>query len=793
MKLSLNWLNKFVDISDIAAEDVMDKLTLHTAEIEELQPVGVEFDKVAVGLITERKSIEPGYALLSLDIGKASQVVCTDETLQVGDFVAVGLSGATIEGNLIEDKEIKGQKSSGMLLCERELLISAYDETVLRLNKDNVDAERLKPGTPILQAMPFLRDTLLILDNKSVTHRPDLWGIYGFARELSAIYQRPLKELAIVSQSALKASAAKAPKVTVHNQDACKRYAAVFIENVDNRKAPLEMQTLLYRSEVNPYNLTTDLTNYVMLELGQPMHAFDNDTLKGEIIVDKNKGALNYEFLDGETRTLLDGSLFIYDGAKNPVAVAGIMGGEASKIANSTQTVLLESANFDAKTIRMTSGAIKLRTDASVRFEKSLAAATAVLAVQRYLYLLSANNSNIKFSQLADINSVEEMDRRIELPHSFVDSLMGKSLSAEKISGILSALGFENSYADAIFQVKTPWFRTSKDIANKADLVEEIARIFGYNNIEPKPPMVQIEPTHKNAPFETERTLKQILSFQFGFNEVKTYPWEDERWIKKLDFKPDNIVSLVSPGSIFSKTLKTTLMPALLQLAEKNMLARERFQIYEYASVYNKTGVKEKKLLSGLIFEKKGDQDALFRSAKQYVEYIFKRLLNRQPFFEMCEDAAKPWMGQAIRILYAEQEFGYIALLSPRLKKALFNNNAVVVFEFHADAFAGLRAAPLTFNEPLPFPTASLDFNILADQAKTYNEIDQTLRSFQHKHLIDLTFIEIFQDEKALPGKKSFLYAMTIGSSEGTLEGKQISAFQETFIKHLHANKLELR
>ncbi|MDX2248915.1 MAG: phenylalanine--tRNA ligase subunit beta [Bacteroidia bacterium] len=793
MHLSLNWLSQFVDIKDLDPEDISRKLTLHTAEIEGLEIKGADLANILTGKISRLTHLDDKYDLLEVDMGKSCRIVCTDKTLAEGEMICLASPGITLNGRVVEARKIAGHISEGFLMSEKDMGISDYEQTVFRV--EHPDA---KPGKSILELYPFFHDVILELDNKSVTHRPDLWGIYGFAREMAAIYKRPLKSLPVKPAEEINQSKTSGPSIRILAKDHCPRYASVTISGIQKQQTPLEMRTLLYYSGHKPISLLVDISNYIMAEIGQPTHTFDRREVSTGIIVDYVQEPMPFPILDGSEPVMPKGAMMIYNGDKIPVAVAGIMGGEKSKILDDTTEILLESANFDAKSVRTTSSAIKTRTDASNRYEKTLVPRQTIVAIERFVYILGQIQPGILYSQITDIDHSDSSTRTISLSESFVSSFTGANFSRELISDILNRLGFVHEYVNGNFEVTVPWYRSKKDINNQPDLVEEIARIYGYDNIIPEPPKIGIAPLNENKVVKADLELKRVLSYEFGFNEVRTYGWDDSRWLETVEIEPYNAVTLANPRAPYFNKLKTSLIPALLQHIKTNMANFSRVAIYEIESTFfeNQGKPSEKKSLAGLSFDKNRSEENLFFQVKDAITYAFSSLKNRYLRFEYgASEPGKTWItpNKSLSFYYENVYLGYISVLQPRLAKTQFGNYPVVVFEFDIEAFTKVSPRVHSFIRPNPFPFVSLDFNIIADKQIRYNEVVAVITTMENGFMKDFSFKELFQDEKILPGKNSFLFTITIGSEEKTLNAEEINEFKGQMIAHLENKGLAIR
>ncbi len=793
MDLSLNWIGKFVNIKDLDPNEVANKITLHTAEIEGVHLKGHDLNGILVAQVKSVESIEPGYCLIQLDAGKAATVVCTDTTLQENDLVPYAPPGTCVNEIETTVKNIKGHDSEGYLMSEKELGISSDESCVFR-----VEAEDAKAGDEILAVYPFFKDVVLDLDNKSVTHRPDLWGIYGFAREVAAIYKRPLKPLDLFSVEELAKNVKEGPKVKVVEGKGCTRFCGVYIDGIKNTKAPLEMRTLLFHSGSSTHNLIVDLSNYVMHEVGQPNHTFSQAHAVSGIIVDQADEDYKFTFLDDQERLISKGMLMIHNGDKKPIAAAGIMGGQSSKVHEDETAIMLESANFDATQIRVFANKIKLRTDASNRFEKTLVHENALVGALRFLQIIKEIQPNTSFSQLTDVGSYSSPLRQVELTGTYINKFTGIEMSADFVGDILNRLGFEHTFTNDTYKVTIPWFRASKDIANVPDIVEEIARVYGYDNIPPVPPAVTLRPATKNPEVDLKFQLKRILSYQYGYTEAKSYAWHDDRWVDTLGFSPQNTIELANPRTPFMSKMKTTLLPELLRLAKNNIVNYDDIRLYEFASVfYNKDNKPtEDKSLAGIHYHKKGKAVNLIFEVKDALQNMVKSIKNRSlTFRNECKENNKTWIhqGNCLSIYLDENYLGYISMLEVGLSKKHFNKEALVCFELDVQQLIDVEAIQTPYVAPNAYPTVSLDFNVVASQEVPYLEVEEIFANLNDPLFMGFKFKELFFDKKLLPGKTSYLFGTEIGSKTTTLTSEEIDGFQQKIIDKIKAKNFELR
>ena len=479
MFLSMNWIRDFVNLDGIDLDELIHKFTLGTAEVEGTEHVGRDTYGIKVGQILTCEEIPESKKLhkLTVDLGDHTcQIMCGAPNARAGIKVPVATLGGMVGGMKIEARPLAGYESQGMCCSQKELGVSD-DHSGLWVLPDDL------PLGKDIKEIYEIDDTVFEVDNKSLTNRPDLWGHYGIAREIAALADRPLQPYPVQDLSAY-GDLPEVP-ITIEDPELCYRYSGMTFGHVTKNVSPMNMQIRLYRCGMRGINLLADLTNYLMLELGQPMHAFDYKRVNA-IEVGHLDGVNQFQTLDGKDRTIQPETLMIKSHGE-PVAVAGIMGGLASEIVDDTDSFLLESANFDAVSVRKSAQAIGLRTDASMRYEKTLDPEMTVTAIARYLKLLLEIDPEAKVtSRLTDVYPKKYPVRVISFDKAYVDRMTGIDISLTRIEKTLKDLGFKVERQDDQFTVTVPSWRATKDVTIKADLIEEITRIYGYDNFEIK-------------------------------------------------------------------------------------------------------------------------------------------------------------------------------------------------------------------------------------------------------------------------------------------------------------------
>ncbi|MEM8712247.1 MAG: phenylalanine--tRNA ligase subunit beta, partial [Planctomycetota bacterium] len=482
MFVSYRWLSRHVDLDGITPEQLGNDLTLSTCEVEGIEPFAPHLADVTVGHVLERKphpdADKLGVCRVDVGAGEPLQIVCGAPNVGGDQRVAVATVGTVLPGDFkIKKSKIRGVESHGMICSVRELDLGDEHDGIWVLPE--ADGKPLAVGQPVADALG-LRDWVIEIDNKSLTHRPDLWGHRGIAREVAAIYERELKPLEL-SLPALGAT----PAFPVRVEDgACSRYIGLGIDGVQNGASPDWMRHLLLAVGQRPIDLFVDLSNFVMLDLGQPNHAFDRTALDGGgIVVRKAKAGETMKTLDGEERALEADDLLITSGDE-PVALAGIMGGEESKVQGGTSRLLLECAAFDAATVRRTSSRLALRTESSARFEKSLDPTLPKKAAAHFARLLAELQPGVSFPlALSDEGDWSDPARTLHVRGDVVRRDLGVELTDEAIGSILARLGLAPTPKGGGFDVSIPSARATKDLTIERDLVEEVGRIHRYGSV----------------------------------------------------------------------------------------------------------------------------------------------------------------------------------------------------------------------------------------------------------------------------------------------------------------------
>ena len=627
MFLSMNWIKDFVDLSGLDDLKLINQFSLSTAEVEnDIQFKGSDISGVVVA---EIKSVEPHpeskkLHLLKVDIGEEElvDVVCGAPNVRVGMKTAFAKVGAKIGEIEITPRPLAGFMSCGMCCSEKEIGISDDHSGIMDITDDVALGADLKD-------IYAIDDIIFEVDNKSLTNRPDLWSHYGIAREFAAIAQRPLKELVLYDLSLFD----ELPKVDMKIEDPlCYRYSCLQFENISRNVSPVNMRIRLFYCGMRAINFLADMTNYLMLEMGQPMHAFDSRKVEN-IRVKRFDNEFDFKTLDGVERHIDTNTLMICNG-DIPVAIAGIMGGLDSEIVEDTHTLTLESATFDAASIRKSTVRLSHRTDSSMRYEKSLDPELTTAAIARFVFLIKKYDAGIKVvSSLTDEYAYHYPEVILDFDKAYVDKYTGIEIDNETIIGTLKRLGFEVLNLGDKFTVKVPSWRATKDVTIKADIIEEITRIYGYDNFEIHTASAPLFPIRPEPVKKDEDNVKDILVKHFDLHELHSYVWNYVDELKELGIENVGVIKLANASNPNIETIRKTMIPTQLCQVKSNLGYAPQFGIFEVGRVI--TGMTE----DDLCIEEKHLGITLYQKGSNVRELYFKmkeqNVLGRRYFYPL--------------------------------------------------------------------------------------------------------------------------------------------------------------
>lgn len=790
MYISMNWIKDFVNLDGIEPEELMKKFNLTTAEIEGYEHKGQETTGVIFAKIekVENHPNSDHLHILAVNTGtEVLQIVCGAPNVRENMVVCLAPIGSKVAGHKMTKAKLAGVESFGMCCSEEELGIGSDNSGIMDITFP------VTLGADIKTVFP-MDDIVFEVDNKSLTNRPDLWGHYGLAREFAAMFNRELKPLDVVSLVEYN----NLPKLNINvNSENCFRYSSLAVDNVTRKVSNQQMKIRLNYCGMRDINLLTDLANYIMLELGQPMHTFDKNIVKGINVNTATKGT-KLLTLEGEEHDIPEGSTIICDSNNKPVAIAGIKGGKLSGIADDTNSLLLESACFDSKAIRITSTKIGLKTDASQRYEKSLDPEMTTLAIARFVKLLQEQDNGVNVvSSLTDVYTKKYPECEIDITADFVSKRIGVNVTNDDIINILTKLGFVVDLKNNMLNVKVPSYRATKDISLKEDLVEEIARSYGYDNIKPEPISMEVKSIEQNEAHNNEYQTKYILAEKYGMNEVHSYLWNFVDFNKSVGIEQKSYVSLVDDSNAGQSGIRSLLAPTLLKFMEENRNSYSDIQIFEIGRVVagldnNNLAIEEPHLSICLASQTLSNEKLYFR-LKEVLMDIAQNIYGKQISLGKI-DALPNYMHPVNSTnIYAENKnIGYFGVLHPSVKLAIDKRFNIAVLELNTNELLQAKNYENKIKKVSKFQDVNLDYSFLVPKTTKYADIENHLNNFRAKLIWTYKLTDIYES-KELGDYASWTFKFNICALDKTLSAKDIEIFNMRLLQHMEQIGLKLK
>jgi phenylalanyl-tRNA synthetase beta chain len=760
MKFSCHWLAELVDGLDTPPAELARLITMKTAECEGVTSVG---ERLAEASPARVLAVEP--------LGASHNRKAVVETPRYGTRT-VACGAANCRPGLMtvylpaERKVIEGVESDGMLASGKELGINDDHEGIVELDAD----------------FPFVPDAVIEVDNKSLTHRPDLWGHLGMAREAAAILGKRVTDPVRLD---LLPRGKPAIDVAIEDFDLCPRYSALVFENVTVQPSPLWLQYRLHAVGLNPINNVVDVTNFVLAELAQPMHAFDADRLEGGILVRPGRPGERVPALNGETYAVDESTLLITD-AGGPVAIAGVIGGGPSAISASTTRIVLESANFQAASIRRTSSRLKLRTDASMRFEKSQDPANTVRGLARAIALLEEVSPGIRLAGgLADVHRPFLPPPSIALSLDWLDRKLGKPIPLEEVLAILKALQFGVTEVEARHLLVTvPGWRATKDVSIPDDLVEEIGRMVGYSSIPPRPPLTPAVVPPGNPEREFHHAVRDLAAAN-GYDEVYNYSFFTDAMLEAFAIDRASLVEVANPIAAGQNYLRSSLLPGVWKNVSDNARHLAAFRFFEIGKEIHKregTLPEERTHFVAVVYAREGDGAAGLFELKRIAEMLAPGVA-----VDMSAEALgheHPHRKCLLRC--GGRPIGRLFEFHPRLVET----GRAAVLDLDLDALREIPRDAPKYQPLRRFPTSSFDLSIVVPERTLTGDLDGALRQLAGADLVSLEYLRTFP----LPGgRKSVSFRLTAGAADRTLSNDEVMAVRERVIEGLRSRGFELR
>lgn len=787
MYVSMNWIKDFVDLEGQDLEKLIHRFTLSTAEVEGIEYKGRDIKDVVVGEIIscENHPDSDHLHLLKVDAGdEVYDVVCGAPNARTGIKTAFVKVGGQVGDIVIKPAKLRGQVSNGMCCSAKEIGISDDHSGIMELDYD------LKNGTDLKDIYP-IDDVIFEVDNKSLTNRPDLWGHYGMAREFAALTGQSLKPLPIMENDYT--GDLEVP-IEIRNTDLVYRYTSVRIENITKNVAPMDMQIRLYYCGSRAINLLADITNYIMMELGQPMHAF-NGTKIGKIVVDTPKESFVFKTLDGQDRDITTDTLMIWDD-ETPSAIAGIMGGLDSEIVDDTNSVVVESANFDGVSVRKSASRLSLRTDASARYEKTLDPEMTLIAVKRFIKLLYDADPGMKCTTLITDKYVKRYpELTVSFDKAFIDRYTGIDIPCEQIKTTLENLGFETTQDGENFVSKVPSWRGTKDVSMKADIVEEITRIYGYDNFEIKTTLSPLLPAKKSLRRKEEDAIKDLLVKSYAMNEIHTRVWCDPDALRDLGLAPeDNVKLLQASEEKGTGILRTSMMQCFLPVVRQNRNYKPEFGIFEIGRVVEGTKedgtANERRHLAVAMYSKVNSEKTLYMSAVELINTIVSELKHKSVSYKKTE-TTHAWQHpkNTTEILVDGTKIGILNTLYPTVLSKIAKNAAVVLIEIDMDDLLEIASDSLEFDAPSSFPAVDYDLSLILPENVRFENIASCWNDLKIAELKKTSIIDIYDNGLV----KSITVRFSFGADDRTLTGEEVSANMDKILENLNKINVKLK
>ena len=785
MLLSMNWISDFVDLTGLDRMQLISRFSLSTAEVEnEIFEMGKELSGVVVGQIlsVENHPSSKKLHLLKVDCGRAEPVdiVCGAPNVRVGMKTALATLGANVDGIVIEPRDLAGCTSYGMCCSEKEIGISAENNGIMDILEDVAN------GTDIKELYD-IDDIIFEVDNKSLTNRPDLWCHYGIAREFAALAERELKLPEVTDLSVYNNLPAIDMKI---EEPLCQRYSCLRFENIKVNVSPVNMRIRLFYCGMRSINLLADLTNYLMLELGQPMHAFDSRKVES-IRIRRFDKPFVFRTLDGIDRNIDENTLMVCNGDK-PVAIAGIMGGYDSEIVDDTHTLSLESATFNSVSIRKSTVRLSHRTDASMRYEKSLDPELTVYAIARFVKLLKEIDPGIEIvSSLTDEYAYKYETVVLDFNKQYVDRYTGIEIDNEAIIKTLSSLGFKVTNNGDDFSVVVPSWRATKDVTIKADIIEEITRIYGYDNFDIHTAYAPMYPLRHSIEKIDEDKIKDILVKKYSLHEIQSYIWAYSDEYKALGMDVEDNIKLINSTNPNIETIRRSIVPTQLCQMKYNTSYSSEFGLFETGRVVlgldeNNLCVEKKKLCITL-FSKIKDTETLFFELRNVLCVLADDIKHTQLAFKSVEaQHSYQHIKNNFEVVAGDVVLGQIGVVHPSVCKKIDKKASIVYAEIDISDFANIINNSISYEETSKFPGIEIDLTFISD---SFLPISKAISMDTSGLVSKVSVVGTYSDDSG----KSITVRILFAHKERTLTSAEVKEVVDVIVNELDSEGVSLK
>jgi len=788
MDLSMSWVRDYVKI-DADIKDFVEDITLSGSKVEGYTTLGGGIKNIVTGQV---KSIEKHpdadkLVITQIDIGKSEliQIVTGAKNLTVGDYVPVALDGAVLaNGTVIKDGQLRGVDSNGMLCSVEELGCDRHDFPEAPENGIYVFSTPVELGKDVVEVMDILDQ---VVEFEITSNRPDCFSVIGLAREIAATYKEELNYPKIEVKETAGGNATDMISVAIENSELCPRYVARLVKNVKIGPSPRWMRKRLRSAGIRPINNIVDITNYVMVELGQPMHAFDVDCIADRKIIVRNaKDGEAITTLDGNKRTL-DASMLVIADSKKVVAVAGVMGGENSMISENAEAILFESANFDGPNVRVTAKKLGLRTDASAKFEKGLDPNLSLEAVNRAVQLVEELGIGEVVTGVVDCYPNKRETWTLSYSPKWINGLLGTSISEDEMQVIFERIGLVVDRSNHV--VTIPTFRP--DLEAQADLAEEIARFYGYVNIEPTLAAGTATVGKKTYSQNISAMVKEAM-ISDGLCEAMTYSFESPKVFDKLNIPKDSklrqTVTISNPlGEDFS-VMRTVSFNGILNALSTNYNRRnEEAGLFEIGKIYLPKALPLTELPDEIVTLTAGMYgDVDFYDMKGIAEHLFATLgMEEKVDFEPESDIVWMHPGRTATVRVDGKVCGYLGELHPAIANNYDIGTKVYLMVLEMEALIDGASLVNVYRALPKFPAVTRDIAMLVKEEITVKQIETIIKKNAGEHLEKVTLFDIYKGSQIEEGYKSVAYSITFRGAEKTLKEQDVQGAMEEILSHL--------
>jgi phenylalanyl-tRNA synthetase beta chain len=789
MKVPIRWLQDYVEIEagEQTVARLAERLTLAGLEVEDLARVGAA-ERIVVGRVVtcEPHPDSDHLSLCSVDVGTETvDLVCGAANVRSEILVPVALVGARLPGGLsIEKRKVRGHVSNGMICSKAELELEDHSEGIWILD----ERLGLKVGDDLLEHLEY---DDYVFDFKVTSNRPDCASVYGVAREVAAILDRPLLPLDTTVEET-PPDAASQRTIQIESADDTPRYALRLMEDVEIGPSPLRIQHRLIKAGMRPLSNVVDVTNYVMLELGQPMHPFDADEVRGTVGIRRGRAGERLTTLDGVDR-VLDPDVLTITEDDRPIALAGLMGGEKTEIRPETTRVLLEIAVFQHQAIRRSSRSIGLRTEASQRFERGLDPESVPLAAARAAHWIQATSGCRVLSGLADAYPRPAQGRKLRVRPGRAAAVLGINLDGNEIVELLSRLQIPARKLDEEIEAEVPSYRG--DLEREIDLIEEIGRIRGHDRLMSRPPHTALRVGRKDGTELGKDAVRRIL-VGLGMDEVLTDGFDKAGWRSALGVTDSDLVKVRNPMAATQAAMRGSLLPGLLSVVETNLnRGVDGGMLFELGRIFS-ASKGERDALAGVVFGRtglplSGKEKVSLPLVKGILDRLLAQLLLADVRVEADSNIAYLHPGRSAQLRRSGESIGFFGELDPGLLERFAVPTVVYLFEFELPALLAERGTPIRYR-PLPvLPAAKRDLSLTVPSEIAEARVREAIQA--EAAVESILLYDVYSGEQVGAGKKSLTYELALRVAQRTLTDPEIAEIMERISRRLGKIGVQLR